>query len=283
MEYARILYGDLDEESDRTSQLRVELKPIGVARSPFKEKFGIPRQPGLVPSALGCIELNPDPDLTTAVRTLEQFSHLWLVFLFHKHDSRNWKPSIRPPRLGGAKKVGSLASRSPHRPNPIGLSAVRMESIELPPRRSSSTKGAGEGPKIWVSGLDLLDGTPILDLKPYIKYTDSIESSVSGWAEEKIERHPVDFSKESLEQIIQFESSGYPNLKSLIEELLALDPRPAALARKDQAAGEEQQRRTLEFGFNVLNWDVQWRVIGKTFRVERLADLHPPKRKTNAK
>lgn len=283
MEYARIHFEDQAEESNRRSQLRVEMRPIGIARSPFKEKFGIPRQPGLVPSALGCIELNPDPDLTTAVRTLEQFSHLWLVFLFHRHDARNWKPSIRPPRLGGAKKVGSLASRSPHRPNPIGLSAVRMERIESPPRHSSSAKAAAHGPKIWVSGLDLLDGTPILDLKPYIKYTDSIESSVSGWAKEEIERHPVEFSKECLEQIDRLEASGYPNLRSLIEELLALDPRPAAQARKDKAAGDQTQGRSLEFGFNVLHWDVQWRVVGKTFRVERLADLHPSKRKTASK
>ena len=149
----------------RPKSEKIEFEIIGFVETCFKEKFGIPRQPGLVNEARGIIRLRNEDDYRTAIRTLEGFSHVWVVFVFHEHGSKNWKPSIRPPRLGGAKKVGVLASRSPHRPNPIGLSALEIEKIVI---------DAPQGPEIHVRGVDLLDGTPVLDIKPYLPYADSI-------------------------------------------------------------------------------------------------------------
>lgn len=251
---------------DRTGGLMplVQMQPIGVVCSPYKEKFGIPRQPGLVRAAEGMIQLLPDPDLRTALRTLEDFSHLWVIFLFHENDSKNWKPSIRPPRLGGAKKVGSLASRSPHRPNPIGLSAVEIIRIDAK---------AEPGAQIWIRGLDLLDGTPVLDVKPYIDYTDRVDNTKSGWAAPKIVQQPVAFSPAAEEQLTRLAADGYPNLRQLIRELLALDPRPASLSRKsNQPTTSAPQPES--YGFNVLHWDVKWHVRQDgVFQVDRLAPL----------
>ena len=136
----------------------MEITPIAVIRTDFDEKFGIPRQSGRAPSAVGRIELLPkyrDPD---ALRGLEGFSHLWLIFDFSESHRSEWSPTVRPPRLGGNKRIGVFASRSPFRPNPIGLSCVKIESI-------------GDG-VITVSGCDLLDGTPIFDIKPYLPSAD---------------------------------------------------------------------------------------------------------------
>lgn len=227
-------YGDIS---------RYEFKPIGFVESCFKEKFGIPRQPGLVPEAKAVIQLNRDPDLVTALKALGGFTHLWLVFVFHKHGSRNWKPSIRPPRLGGAKKVGVLASRSPHRPNPIGISAVILEKIDLENPK---------GPALHVGGVDLLDGTPILDIKPYIPYADSFPEAKTGWVVEPIERVPVEFTSESLAAISMIEArKGYPNLKSLITEMLGLDPRPAS--KKGACPGLRPMRKTRGMALDFLN------------------------------
>jgi tRNA-Thr(GGU) m(6)t(6)A37 methyltransferase TsaA len=181
-------------------------RAIGVVRSPFKDKFGVPRQPGLAAAARGVVALNDDPDLRTALRSLDQFTHLWIVFVFHEHGGRNWKPSIRPPRLGGSEKVGVLASRSPHRPNPIGLSAVAIERIDF------------ERGEIHVSGVDLIDGTPVLDIKPYIPYADSITDAGSGWASAPIARWPVTFASDVVVN---------DELRAMIVDVLELDPRPA--------------------------------------------------------
>jgi tRNA-Thr(GGU) m(6)t(6)A37 methyltransferase TsaA len=232
-------------------------RPIGFVESCFKEKFGIPRQPGLVPEAKGIIQLGKDPDLLTALKLLEGFSHLWLVFVFHRHGSRNWKPSIRPPRLGGARKVGVLASRSPHRPNPIGISAVILEKIVL---------DAPQGPQLHVGGIDLLDGTPILDIKPYIPYADCFPDAKTGWVLEPIERVPVDFTDESLQAIAEIDSrKGYPNLKNLITEMLGLDPRPAAQKRRLPPSAPEAQNT--RHGFLLFEFDVRWMIENERFKV----------------
>ena len=146
---------------------------IGVIRSAFPEKFGIPRQPGLVPESRATVEMENNPEFRTALQALEKFSHCWIIFAFHDVDAGHWNPTVRPPRLGGAKRVGLFASRSPHRPNPIGISAVRIDRVEADARG---------GPKLHVSGADFLDGTPVLDIKPYIKYADSIPRASDGWA-----------------------------------------------------------------------------------------------------
>lgn len=236
-----------------------EFSAIGEVRTPFPDKFGVPRQPGLVSQAKGVIKIHPDPDLKTALRSLEQFSHLWIVFVFHEHGGRNWKPSIRPPRLGGNVKVGVLASRSPHRPNPIGLSAVAIEKIDL------EAKG---GPEIHVSGVDLLDGTPVLDIKPYIPYADSIPDANAGWASAEIPRYDVQFSDEALSEISKRDPNGDKNLKALIIEVLELDPRPAF--QKRQLPVDDPKSIGLRFGFDMLGSDVKYEIREGYFLVHTL-------------
>lgn len=254
-------------ESKKPHSLKAyEFAPIGVVRTGFAEKFGIPRQPGMVLEAKGVIELNAHPFYTQACRKLETFSHLWIVFVFHEHGARDWKPSIRPPRLGGREKVGVLASRSPHRPNPIGLSAVRIDRIDF---------DHPTGTKIHVSGVDLLDGTPVLDIKPYIPFADSIPEANAGWASAPIQKFPVSFSDVSLASIEREETrlrsgeNGKPvnavDLKAMIIEMLELDPRPASQKRK-MPAGEETSDG-LGFAFTLFDVDVKWEIRGDQFHV----------------
>lgn len=235
---------------------------IGHVRSPFKDRFGVPRQPGLASQARGVIKLNSDPDLKTALRSLDEFSHLWIVFVFHEHGGRNWKPSIRPPRLGGNVKVGVLSSRSPHRPNPIGLSAVVLEKIDM---------DAVGGPEIHVAGLDLIDGTPVLDIKPYIPYADSIPDANAGWASTPIPRHPVAFSVEALKHIQEFDSEGEKNLKELIIEILELDPRPAF--QKRQTPVDQSSSWGSRYGFDVLDYDIKYEICEGHFLVHAVLPM----------
>ena len=144
-----------------------QFAPIGVIHSCFGEKFGIPRQPGLVPAARATLELLPPYNQPAAVRELAGFSHLWLIFVFHGIPWGQWQPTVRPPRLGGNRRLGVFASRSPFRPNPIGLSAVRLL------RR--------EGCVLHVADVDMLDDTPLLDIKPYVPEFDAHPSAKAGW------------------------------------------------------------------------------------------------------
>lgn len=233
-------------------------KAIGFVRSPFKDKFGIPRQPGLALSAKGVIKIDPAPDLKTALRSLEEFSHLWIVFVFHDHGGRKWKPSIRPPRLGGSRKVGVLASRSPHRPNPIGISAVRLERVDF---------DAVGGPELHVAGIDLLDGTPVLDIKPYIAYADSIPLANAGWASAPIERVTVVFA-DSSDITDVFENE--PSLKTMITEVLELDPRPAFQKRQLPIG---TLNSGLKFGFEICSFAVKFEITETGFVVTSLARL----------
>lgn len=220
---------------------------IGVVRTPFKDRFGVPRQPGLASEAKGVIKLYPDPDLKTALRSLEEFSHLWIVFVFHDHGGNSWKPSIRPPRLGGNRKVGVLASRSPHRPNPIGLSAVKIEKIDLE---------AEGGPEIFVGSVDLIDGTPVLDIKPYIPYADAIPDANAGWASDPIPRYAVHFSEPAEKEIQECDPQGVKNLRALIVSILELDPRPAF--QKRQVPLESEKSWGTRYGIDVLEHDVKY-------------------------
>lgn len=238
-----------------------QFEPIGILHTCFKEKFGIPRQPGLVPHATGVLKLKDDPFYRSAVRELEKFSHLWVIFVFHQHDAKNWKPSIRPPRLGGAKKVGVLASRSPHRPNPIGLSAVKLERIDF---------DAPGGIELYLSGVDCLDGTPVLDIKPYVAYTDSLPDAHAAWAQSPIERHPVVFSNEARESISKQDTKKYPYLVELIQELLELDPRPAFQQRKLPRTAPESQGT--QYGFRLFDFDVKWQIADQVFYVIDLVE-----------
>lgn len=265
--------------------MRAVFEPIGFVQSCFKEKFGIPRQPLLIPEADGAIVLKKDPDLKTALRGLESFSHLWVIFVFHEHGGKKWKPSIRPPRLGGAKKVGVLASRSPHRPNPIGMSVVKLRKVDLEGR---------SGPIIYIQGGDLLDGTPVLDIKPYLPYADSIADATSGWASQEIERSPVKWSDTALASLKwrdeKLRGDRDPrdwSLKRLIEGIFELDPRPAFQKRRSGAPGEcigigssdfenlssAGPAQPVDHGFNLFDFDVKWRVEDGAFLVTDLADL----------
>lgn len=238
-----------------------QFAPIGVLQTCFKEKFGIPRQPGLVTGAEGILKLNPDPFLRQAIRELEGFSHLWVIFVFHEHDAKNWKPSIRPPRLGGSRKVGVLASRSPHRPNPIGLSAVKLGRIDL---------DALGGIEIHVSGVDVLDGTPVLDIKPYLPYADAIPDAKSGWAEEPIRRHEVEFTLQA-DAAIQERGQMQPNLRAMIVEMLSLDPRPAFQQRR--MPPERVEAQGARYGFRLFDYDVKWEIRDGRFHVLDVVDF----------
>ncbi|WP_097460129.1 tRNA (N6-threonylcarbamoyladenosine(37)-N6)-methyltransferase TrmO [Mangrovitalea sediminis] len=195
----------------------IQIQPIGTLRSCFPEKFGIPRQPGLASAALGRILIHSPYDREEAFRGLEGFSHLWLTFQFHLAVRDTWQPTIRPPRLGGNRRIGVFASRSPFRPNNLGLSVVRFKSL----------KREAEGLILEVSGVDLVDGTPIVDIKPYLPYVDRVEDAFTDWAEAPEQPLlPVDFSPVAERTLLGFDSSRYPQLRALISQLLAQDPRP---------------------------------------------------------
>ncbi len=251
--------------------MNLELQPIAVIRTPFTQRFGIPRQPGLVPEAKGIVKFGSDPDYVHALKGLEQFSHLWLVFVFHSHGGNKWKPTIRPPRLGGKQKMGVLASRSPHRPNPIGLSAVEIERVDL---------AAPGGPEIHVRGVDLLDGTPILDVKPYLPYADSFPEANPGWAHEEIKKTEVIFEEPALQKIAKAEATGEKNLKALIEQLLTIDPRPGFQRRELPPDADHSQGK--DFGLLVKSHDVQWKIENQRFVVTDLLPAAPGRKSKNA-
>lgn len=242
--------------------MEYRFEPIGRVISCFKEKFGIPRQPGLVAQADGIIKLNPDPFLKNALKEIEGFSHLWIIWIFHQHDAKSWKPSIRPPRLGGARKVGVLASRSPHRPNPIGLSAVALERVDW---------DAPGGVEIHVKGVDILDGTPVLDIKPYLPYADSIPDARSGWADEPIVRTPVVFTEQGARATQEKASQGqYLNLRELVVQMLELDPRPSF--QKRRMPPESPEAEGTRYGFRLFDYDVKWMIQDGKFVVLDVID-----------
>jgi tRNA-Thr(GGU) m(6)t(6)A37 methyltransferase TsaA len=222
--------------------------PVGVIHSCFKEKFGIPRQPGLVPAARAVLELLPPYNRAEAVRGLEGFSHVWVSFVFHACMGESWKPTVRPPRLGGNRRLGVFATRSTHRPNPIGLSAVELERIEAGPGRVL----------LHLKGADLLDGTPVLDIKPYLPYSDVIPGATGGFAAEAPDTlFEVSFSRPALDRC-----AAVPELELLIRQILSQDPRPAYHGKNDA-------KRV--FGMKLLDYDVKWEVTGETVVVTAIA------------
>jgi tRNA-Thr(GGU) m(6)t(6)A37 methyltransferase TsaA len=243
--------------------------PIGTMKTCFTEKFGIPRQSMMISEARGVLKLNPDPSYRVALNHLQQFSHLWIVFVFHEHLHKKWRPTIRPPRIDGPRRVGVFASRSPHRPNPIGLSAVKLEKIDL---------DAPGGVEIHVSGVDIMDGTPVLDVKPYLPFADRILEANGGWADAEITRYPVTFSSQSLGKI-KLHSHAYPNLQQLIAQLLEWDPRPTSQRRAMPIESENTQGMT--FAFRIMNFDVKWQIRERAVYVLDLADPVDSSKDTN--
>ena len=187
--------------------------PVGFVRSCFKEKFAIPRQPQLAPAARGVLELVAPFDQGEAVQGLEQVSHVWLLFLFHQALEDKPRLKVRPPRLGGNQSMGVFATRATHRPNGIGQSVVKLEKVE-----------AG---RLWLSGIDLLDGTPVIDIKPYVPYADVIADASNSMAAAAPELIPVQWDEGALLQAHQQALRLAEPLVELIEQCLAQDPRPA--------------------------------------------------------
>ncbi|MFT0867254.1 tRNA (N6-threonylcarbamoyladenosine(37)-N6)-methyltransferase TrmO [Pseudomonas sp. CAM1A] len=209
------------------------VSPVGIVRSCFKEKFAIPRQPQLAPAARGVLELLPPFDQGDAVAGLEQVSHVWLLFLFHQALEDKPRLKVRPPRLGGNKSMGVFATRATHRPNGIGQSVVRLEGVE--PGR------------LLLSGIDLLDGTPVLDIKPYVPYADSVAEASNLMASDAPEPISVQWSESALPQAHTHALRLGEPLVELIEQCLAQDPRPA------------YQVPPPERVYGVRFWDVQVR------------------------
>ena len=189
----------------------ITLKEIAVIRTDFPEKFGIPRQSGLVEELRSTLVFHPEFRVPEALRGLEQYSHLWLIWEFSKAVREDWKPTVRPPRLGGNTRMGVFATRSPYRPNPLGLSCVRLEGIDF---------DAPDGPLLHLSGADLMDGTPIYDIKPYLPYVDCRPEASNGFALAQQEGVlSVELPKE-LDELVPEDRRG-----ALIS-VLAQDPRP---------------------------------------------------------
>ena len=190
------------------------IDPIATVRSCFGGKFAVPRQPGLCPSAWGRLVFHPAYRSPEAIRGIEGFSHLWLIFGFHETVDQGWKPTVRPPRLGGNQRVGVFASRSTFRPNGLGLSLVKLEGIDTT---------TADSPVLLLGGLDLLDGTPVYDVKPYLPYAEAVPQAAGGFAEEPVKRLPVEVDSAA--------SAAFESLparaRAVLLESLSLDARPA--------------------------------------------------------
>ncbi|MEF1227621.1 tRNA (N6-threonylcarbamoyladenosine(37)-N6)-methyltransferase TrmO [Vibrio fortis] len=191
------------------------IEPIGFIESPYKEKFAVPRQPRLVPSARARVKLSGAANCLESVREIEQFSHIWLLFLFDQNLQAGWKPTVRPPRLGGNDRVGVFASRATFRPNGIGMSAIELKGV---------TQEKGQT-YLELGSVDLVDGTPIIDIKPYIPYSDSIPDALGGFAAEEPEVLEVNFSQQAQSKLAQHPEARH--IIQVIKEVLGQDPRPA--------------------------------------------------------
>lgn len=228
----------------------MQIRPIAHIRTDFPEKFGVPRQSGLARSLRGRIVFEPEYRNPDALRGLEDFSHIWLIWEFSANRSTSsWQPTVRPPRLGGNTSMGVFATRSPFRPNPLGLSCVKLELIEF---------STDEGPVIHVCGADLMDGTPIYDIKPYIRYADARPEAVCGYVDSLEER--------SLKVVFPTDLSEKISDKSVIPaliETLRLDPRPSY---------HDDSERI--YGLSFSDCNVRFKVQGGVLTVVNVESLH---------
>lgn len=214
----------------------MEIQPIAYIHTEFSEKFGIPRQSGLAEGLKGRIVFEKQFRDPEALRGLDGFSHLWLIWEFSANrGGRQWQPTVRPPRLGGNQHMGVFATRSPFRPNPLGLSCVELDSVDW---------DSSDGPALIVRGADLMDGTPIYDIKPYIKYADSRPDAVCGYVDSLAERKLEVIVPKEVEQSF----ADKPTLAAL-REVLALDPRPSY--------HNDPER---EYGMSFAGYNVKFRV-----------------------
>jgi tRNA-Thr(GGU) m(6)t(6)A37 methyltransferase TsaA len=223
------------------SESSFTLQTIGTIHSCFKEKFGVPRQPGLAPASRAELHLCSPFDRREALEGLQGSSHVWIQFIFHEFLGQNWKPTVRPPRLGGNKRMGVFATRSPVRPNPLGLSVVKLEGIDF----------SGASPVLQLSGIDLIEGTPVVDIKPYVPYVDAIEDARNDFADAVPELLPLVFSEEANLQCSQYENNNRTVIRELIVQVLQQDPRPSY-----QTIDSERI-----YGMNLLDINLQWRYL----------------------
>lgn len=223
-----------------------ELEVIARVHSPFKEKFGIPRQPGLIDNLQSKIVFEPKFNKKEYIQGIEAHSHIWLIFSFHQNLEQGYKAQVRPPRLGGNQKLGVFATRATFRPNGMGMSAVKLIGIDVENDQIS----------LIVKGADLLDQTPILDIKPYIPYSDNISSANSKLAEEPPSADlDVNFSALAQSQLTQLSKRNYPNIEALIFAVLAQDPRPAYKKNKPD---------NKEYGIRLYDLNIKWHVQEQT-------------------
>ncbi|BDY06199.1 tRNA (N6-threonylcarbamoyladenosine(37)-N6)-methyltransferase TrmO [Ferrimonas sp. YFM] len=219
--------------------MKIEIEPVAICRSPYKQKFAIPRQPRLVPAALGRLELQGECNNPYLLRGLEQFDTLWLIFAFHENLAQGWKPTVRPPRLGGNTRVGVFATRATFRPNGLGLSAVKLKGV-----------GQHKGQYyIDVEGIDLLDGTPIYDIKPYIPYSDALPDAAGGFAQEAPPAMPMEVSPQGKAALARAEALC-PGFTELASQVLAQDPRP----------GYKKEEGERVYGVQLHQFDLRWQV-----------------------
>ena len=223
------------------------LKIIATIKTDFPTKFGIPRQSGLIPELKARIVFEPEYRNAEALRGLEGYSHLWIIWKFSEAVTDEWSPTVRPPRLGGNKRMGVFATRSPYRPNPIGLSSVKIERI---------ISGTPEGTVISVSGADILDGTPIYDIKPYIAYTDSHPEATGGFS--------TDVFENSLKVEIphEFSQKLTPDTLTALIKVLENDPRPSY---------QNDSERIYSFEF--ANYNIKFTVKGNLLKVTSIINI----------
>ncbi|WP_199608721.1 tRNA (N6-threonylcarbamoyladenosine(37)-N6)-methyltransferase TrmO [Flocculibacter collagenilyticus] len=217
------------------------ISPIGYIRSPYKQKFSIPRQPRLINEARAVLEFIPPFINRDALRGIEEFSHLWLMFIFHENTEKGWSHMVRPPRLGGNERKGVFATRASFRPNGIGMSAVELIDVHASKGKLS----------LEIGGVDLLDNTPIIDIKPYIPYSDAIVEASGGFADTRPETGMTVSFSEQATQACEQNIAQYPVLKTFIEKLLKQDPRPAYKKNKPT----EQT-----YGVDLYEFNVKWTV-----------------------
>lgn len=225
----------------------MEIKPIAYIRTDFKEKFGIPRQSGLVSSVRGDIIFQPQFRNPDALRGLEQYTHIWLIWEFSEAVRSEWSPTVRPPRLGGNKRMGVFATRSPYRPNPLGLSSVKIEEIR---------PDTPNGPVITVSGVDLMDKTPIYDIKPYLPYADIHVDASDGFALTRKEGALEVIVPDDIEPLIPADK------RQALIEILAQDPRPQYQSSPDRV-----------YTMSFAGMDVSFCIDDKTVTIKNIKAL----------
>lgn len=227
------------------------LRVIAHIHTEFPQKFGLPRQSGLVPTRARIV-MEPAYRQPEALRGIDGFSHIWLLWQFSESLRDTWSPTVRPPRLGGNTRMGVFATRSPFRPNAIGLSSVRLDAVEWE---------TPNGPVLWVSGADLLDGTPLYDIKPYLAYTDAHPEASGGFAAEALGERLRVRCPEEWERVVPEER------RAALHAVLAQDPRPAY---------QEDPERV--YGFVFAGCHVHFRVAGETLYVTEITrtDEEPP-------